>query len=457
MKNKNIFFGVLCFSMIIGGGLVLAPTQIEHTALAQASAQEQKHDETADHDDHDDHDDRDQHDEKDGAAHNDRHEVHAEDAHAPHDDEPNGERHEEEGEGEHDDESNSVAMSKAQQKEIGLVVATARAGDIEQLISLVGEVRLHEDRMAHLVPRVPGIVHNVPVSLGDKVKEGQILALIDSHELAELKANYLEKSRNLDLTRRTFERKQYLKQENIASEADWLEAQSAFLNAETLLLSAKRRLRVLGLSENEISALPEAKDESFGRYALKSPLTGTIIAKHITRGEKIGEEEVFTVADLSVVWVDLQIPAKDLGRIKKGLRVEISSTGGKAAEGKLTLVGPLVDSESRTSLGRVELPNPAGVWRPGLFVTGQIQAETSASVVVVPSEAVQNINGEDVIFVPEEDGFKPVDVTPGKSVSGKTEILAGLHAGDRYVAKGAFALKAVIVTSGAGGHAGHGH
>lgn len=434
MKNRYILFGGLLIVILIGGGLALTTNPVDSKASGHTVEQEREHD------DHEDHV------ESDGGKHDDDGEIH--------DEELEHQEHDEHGQ---EDETSAVEMTRDQQKEIGLVVAVARSGDIQHLISLVGEVRLNEDRMAHLVPRVPGIVNSVSVSLGDKVLEGQVLAIIDSHELAELKANYLERSRNLELTRRTFERKEYLKQEKIASEADWLEAQSAFQNAETLLLSAKRRLSVLGLSEEEILALPDAKDETFGRYALKAPITGTIIARHITRGEKIGEEEVFTVADLSVVWVDLQIPAQDLGRIQKGLGVEISSTEGKVTEGILTLVGPVVDRESRTSLGRVELQNPAGFWKPGIFVKGQIQSKTLSSAIVVSSEAVQNIDGENIIFVPVGDGFKPVPVTLGKRVNNRTEILAGLVAGDRYVARGAFELKAVMVTSGAGGHAGHGH
>ena len=85
-----------------------------------------------------------------------------------------------------------------------------------------------------------------------------------------------------------------------------------------------------------------------------------------------------------MVWVDLQIPAKDLERVREGIPVEITSTEGRVADGKLTLIGPVVDQESRTALGRVELPNPQGFWKPGIFVKGQIQGETSSSAVVVP-------------------------------------------------------------------------
>lgn len=441
MKYKHLILLVIFLAIIVGGAAALTASNGDRKNTEEASLLEKElvHNEKDDHDDDGMHEE-DEHVEESGHNENEGHEGESED--------------DEDG---HSDEGGIVEITEEQQKEIGLVLSIAHSGDIEQILSLVGEVRLNEDRMAHLVPRVPGIVHNVKISLGDEVQEGQVLATIDSPELTELKADYLEKLRNLELTKRTFERKQYLKQENIASEADWLEAQSAHQSAETMLHSAKRRLIFIGLTEKEIHDLPNAKDEAFGRYELKSPLTGTIIAKHITRGEKIGEEEVFTVADLSMVWVDLQIPAQDLGRVKKGLHILLSTTAGEVTEGKLSLIGPVVHEESRTVLGRVILPNPKNLWKPGTFVKGQIHSETPSSAVVVPSEAVQNIDGENFIFVPDDHGFKPIEVALGKSIKKKTEILAGIKAGDSYVSKGAFELKAVLVTSGAGAHAGHGH
>lgn len=355
------------------------------------------------------------------------------------------------------EESDIIEMTGAQLEEIGLVIATARRGDIQYTLSFFGEVRLNEDRVVHLVPLVSGIVRSVSASLGENVPEGRELAKIDSPELAELKADYLEKFRNLDLTRFTFERKEYLWQEKIAGEADRLEAQAAFQNAETLLLAAKRRLMALGYSEQQVLNIPEAGDDNFGRYTITTPISGTIIAKHITRGEKIDGEELFVIADLSEVWVDLHIPAQNLRQVAKGLGVEITSAEGRREHGELILVGPVINEESRTALGRVTLKNPEAYWKPGQFVTGEILNRTTSTVVVVPSNAVQNIDGENIIFVPEGDGFKPVEVTLGKSTRDKTQIIAGLKTGDRYVARGAFSLKAIKATSGAGSHAGHGH
>ena len=137
-----------------------------------------------------------------------------------------------------------------------------------------------------------------------------------------------------------------------------------------------------------------------------------VIEKHITLGEKIGDGKAFTIANLTEASVDLRIPVKDLMRVSEGQSVEVTSTDGVVATGTLSLVGPVVDAESRTALGRVTLPNLKGQWKPGIFVTGSIKGESGSSTVVVPSEAVQNIDGKDIVFVPYGDGFMPVAVSP---------------------------------------------
>ncbi|MBW2368724.1 MAG: efflux RND transporter periplasmic adaptor subunit [Deltaproteobacteria bacterium] len=446
MKYKYLIMTGIFTAIVIGVGLVLAISHDDKKTLEHSVEQER------DPVDHDHEHGNDAGEFEHGEKNHD--EGKHEDDHDPHGEIQEEGEHDEQGHGEASD---IVEMTRAQQAEIGLTIATARSGNITQILSFVGEVHLNEDRVAHIVPMVSGIADSVPAALGEKVREGQVLALIDSPELAELKATYMEKFQNLELTRRTFERKKYLRQEEIASEVDLLEAQAAFQNAETMLRSATSKLAVLGFNDAQIRNLADGKLEAFGRYTLTSPITGTIIAKHITRGEKVGDKEVYTVADLSEVWIDLQIPAKDIVHVKKGQRVKITTTEGNIAESELTLVGPVVNKESRTALGRVVLPNSKGIWMPGIFVTGQIIGEVSSSAVVVFFEAIQNINGQDVVFVPEGDGFKPVEITAGKRTRDKTEILSGLKPGDPYVAKGAFELKAMKITSGASAHAGHGH
>jgi RND family efflux transporter MFP subunit len=272
-----------------------------------------------------------------------------------------------------------------------------------------------------------------------------------------------------------------------------LEARQARQVLELELAAATRKLSLLGLTAKEIDSLKTRTDGSpakhdcddpnctdcegeatvaggeeddhhhhedrLGLYSLRAPFGGIVVEKHAAQGEQLADDEsVFVIADLSSVWVDLSVYQKDLPFIRKGQVVHISIGNGAAmVEGKIAFVSPTVDPETRTAKARIVLPNPKGVYRPGLFVTGEVDVSEALSTVVVPKAAVLRIENKSVVFVPEDDGLVAQQVRLGRSSRTHVEILDGLGAGQKYVAVGAFKLKAKIVTSGLGAHAGHGH
>jgi len=207
------------------------------------------------------------------------------------------------------------------------------------------------------------------------------------------------------------------------------------------------------------AAAERAKGEQLAWYSLRAPFDGTVIDRHITLGEKLGDDaEAFTVADLSTVWVNLSVYQKDLPNVRKGQAVLISAGPGVPdASGTIAFVSPIVDEATRTCQVRVVLPNPTGRWRPGLFVSATVSLGRSDAKVVVPPSAVQNLNGRNVVFVQAEGGFLPRSVVTGTSDAHGVEIVSGLAAAEWYVSRGAFELKAKVVTSGLDAHAGHGH
>ena len=197
---------------------------------------------------------------------------------------------------------------------------------------------------------------------------------------------------------------------------------------------------------------------AFAEIAVKAPFPGVVVEKHITLGEKLDMgASIFTIADLSNVWIDLQIPARDIRKIGKDMKIDITSENGLPVTGTIDLIMPVVNKETRTGLARATLDNRAGDWKPGTFVSGRILTRFSNLKVVVDAESVQNIEGQDVIFVPSGHGFRPKPVVVGKRDRQCVQILSGLSVGEPYVSRGAFELKAVKVTRGAGAHAGHGH
>ena len=271
------------------------------------------------------------------------------------------------------------------------------------------------------------------------------------------------------------------------------EAQRTRRNREFAVKAAERKLYVLGLTAHDIASLrqavgtgakaqdkectdPNCKDckahaagaraadhdplgAKLGWYPLRSPFSGTIVQKHITLGEKLSADaDVFTVADLGTVWVNLSVYQKDLPHLARGQGVRISAgRGAVEADGKIDYVSPMIDETTRTGLARVVLANPKGRWRPGLFVSASVDVKESPVAVLVPKSAVQSLGEERVVFVEEDDGFEAREVKLGRSDATNVEILSGLSAGTRYVVRGGFALKAKIATSGLGAHAGHGH
>ena len=204
------------------------------------------------------------------------------------------------------------------------------------------------------------------------------------------------------------------------------------------------------VSKDEVLAAVES-NESLQRYEIKSDLAGTIIEKHAVPGEFVSEGEViFIVADLSNVWVDLNIYTQDAARVKAGQSVVIDGGDGfHRDKGTIAYISPFGSESTQTLLVRVALPNPDGEWRPGLFVTGEILLEEVEVPLAVKASAVQTFRDWTVLFVNEGNFYEPLVIEPGRSDGEWVEIVSGLKPGMRYVAGNSFLIKADILKSGA--------
>lgn len=288
-------------------------------------------------------------------------------------------------------------------------------------------------------------------------------------------------------TTAAYEREKSLFEKQIGSEAEYLEAEAAykqaqaayfsvrddlaFSNARTLdqrrreakvaevaLLAAERKLHALGLSEEEVAAVPDQSDMELARYVIDAPITGVITERHIVRGERIDDgANVFTVADLSTVWVTLTVYQKDLPIIRVGQPVRITASHDVAeASGTIAYIRPVIDESTRTTTARVVLDNADGSWLPGMFIEGTVRLEEVEANVVVPRDAVQTVDNEPVIFVQTDEGFVPTYVTLGRGDRQNVIVLEGLSPGQRYAATNTFTLKSELGRA-ALEHAGHVH
>lgn len=225
-----------------------------------------------------------------------------------------------------------------------------------------------------------------------------------------------------------------------------------------IALEARSRLGSY-VKAGEVVAVIES-NESMNSYSIKAPISGWIIERHITPGEYVsGESSIYVIADLSTVWVNLAVYPKDADLVRPGQEVLITAIGSKQqVVGTIDFVTPVLDVLTRSSTACVVLPNPDNIWRPGMFVHAQVVTDDGDHGLVVKKEAVQFINEISVVFVVESpDEFAAVEVVVGDSDEHYVRILEGLTEGTEYVATGAFELKAQVVTSSLGGHAGHGH
>ena len=438
--------------------VLLATVAMMLTGCGQSEA-EVSHDEAADphaghdhgaeepgeHEDEDDHEGEDDHDE-------------AVDPHAGHDhgaEEPG----EHEGEDEHEGEGGLV-LSARNRAAAGIAFAVAGPGHIAIHSRLLGEVRMNEERLAHVVPPVSGIVREVRARVGDNVAAGQLLAVLASRELAETRAMYLGARGRRELAQIDHDNQKNLWEQDILAEQEYLDARQALLEADIELQGAEQALHALGMTEGELDHLEESHDSgAMTRLELRAPIAGTVTDMHMVLGEVVGEESVIAIADLSTVWVDLDVPQTELSSVRAGQRVTVSASTVDLpdATGTVSFVSPLVDETTRTAYARVELPNHSGVWRPGLFVTASLTSDHTEVPVMVAKDAVQLLDGEQVVFILDGEVFEPLAVVAGRSDAEHVEIISGLECDQRYVAEGAFALKAEMVTSGMDSHAGHGH
>ena len=367
------------------------------------------HNHEADHGEHDEHDEHGAHDEHDGHGESEA--------------------------------SGVVRISKAGLDRSGIQTEPVRTEQLIGGVDAPAEVQLNPNRTAHVTTMVAGQLDEVRVSLGDAVEANQVLATMRSVALGEARSSVANARADVDVARANFVRQEELKREGIGSQRAFLEAQGALRGAESDLAAANERLRVYG-----------GRKGSGSTTTIRSPLSGFIIEQHGTPGEVVSDgHSLFTVSDLSRVWVVGRVYEQDVASARIGAPVVVSLQAypGKMWKGEVTYVSHTLDPHTRTLDVRVELDNPDGTLRPGLF--GRISLsrdhDTAEQVAVIPQSAVQRIDGQTMVFVATDEVgvFVPTFVTLGARARGKAEVRDGVVEGDQVVVSGAFTLKSELL------------
>jgi cobalt-zinc-cadmium efflux system membrane fusion protein len=378
-----------------------------------------------------------------------------------------GGEHGEELEGEEHEEG-IVELSPEKLSAIQIETAPVERRNLSVLLETTGEVGYEEDRIAHVAPRVPGRVQRVPVSLGDEVRRGQVLAVLDSVELGQAKAAFLGARTRENLARQNYERERSLYEDRITSEREMLEARAAYEEAVSMRESVQETLRLYGMPAAGLGTVRPG-DPGASLLPVHAPIAGRIVEKHATLGElATPETTLFTIGDLGHVWIWIDVYERDLAHVHPGDGVEVAveSFPGRTFSGEVTYLSPEVAAETRTVRARIDVENPERLLRPGMFATVRLvdpHTKDASPALVVPDGAVVRRGGETLVFVPAPDPegehagarFEARPVELGRQEDGWVEVLSGLEAGGEVVTSGTFFLESELAREELGG--GHGH
>lgn len=372
---------------------------------------------------------------------------------------------------------NTVTLDTVAQQNIGLKLEVAQLRTIVQRIQTTGVVGPNETRVGHIRPLARGRVEKVFVRLGDRVRAGQPLLAYDNIELGELIGEYLsalaalEKANaEAEVTKRSLERAQNLVELGAVARAEYERRTAEYKNALASINSRKaeiakieEKLHRFGLTDADLEKLNTQTHTQYHREAshsvLRAPFDGVVIKHDVAEGEVVETgRELFTIADLSTVWVQADVYEKDIASIRKGQQVTVllDAYPGESFIGKITYISDFLDPKTRTAKVRCEVPNPDGRLKLEMFATIQIPTPISREAVMIPTTAVQQIDDKPVVFVKVGDTrFQRREVQLGTPSDGWVEVKSGVKAGELVVTQGSFYLKSALLREQIGGEEGH--
>ncbi len=400
--------------------------------------------------------------EKGHAEHGEKgHDEHGEKGHAEH-----GEKgHAEEGEEGHDEhEEGVVELSPEAAARVDIAVAPVEERDLAGELLTTAEVGFDQDRRVHVAPRAAGRVHEVKVTLGQAVKAGDVLAIIDSTEVGRVKAEYLQARARLGLASETLSRERKLAAEQLSAQREVASARTEVSELRSSLLASTQILRLYGLSDTDIDAIRPGQDDA-SLVTLVSPLDGKIIERHANRGELVQpDERMFVVADLSQIWISIDLYERDLAKVHLDdiADVKLDAWPDQVFQGRISYLGDVVDAATRTVSARIEVDNTEGKLRPGMFARVRltdphIEAPPNRpKSLVIPIGALLRAGEGFITFV--KTGERRYERRPLRVIrrtSDFAEIAEGVKAGEPVVVRGGFILKSEAAKESMGG--GHSH
>lgn len=313
---------------------------------------------------------------------------------------------------------------------------------------IVVTATVHQDHhlLAQVVPRVPGRVLQVLVHVGDPVRRGQVLGILDSLDVGEARLTLRQARIQSDFAATEYQRVASLVEEEVVPRKELARAEAERDKARAAVGTANERLRMLGVNPDRTPA----DGNSASSFALIAPLSGVVLEKTAIVGEiAASDKSLFTVSDLSSIWVEGNLSDRELGLVRVGADAEIrvDAYPDDVFRGKVIYLAGTLDPTTRTVLARVEIANRDLRLKPQMFARMAIATGNSTPQLTVPASAVTLVQGEPAVFVADGGGFNPRPVERGEAVGDRVVIRRGLAAGDRIAVSGVFELKAKLLKS----------
>lgn len=346
-------------------------------------------------------------------------------------------------EGKHE-EGGLIKLSDEEAKRAGIQIQPLQPQSQADVVTVTATIRANQDKIARVASRVEGRITRVLVNLGDTVRAGQPLATLDSVALGEAQSAFLQAQASNRVAHTDFDRAKALAAEEIIPQREFLKAKAELEKSNAELRAAEDKLRLLGAS-------PQRSGRAGAGFEVHAPLAGTVIEKKATTGElATPADALFTVADLSRVWIEANLSEDLLSKVRTGANatVSVSAYPGERFAGKVTYIAGVLNKDTRTIGARIEVDNKDRRLKPEMFATAAIETGTSNDKVLsVPDAAIVLLQGQPTVFVQERGGFEARPVELGDKLGGRTVLKSGVDAGEQVVAAGAYALKARLLKS----------
>lgn len=361
-----------------------------------------------------------------------------------------GGHREEHGE-EHAEDKFKIEMGAEQIDKAGIKFKPVEPGFISKRLRVPGTIVADRSRLGRVPSKVIGTVVELKKRLGDSVAAGEIVAILDSREVADARSEYIAASVNHRLQETLHQREKTLWQKQVSSEQRLLRSQATFEEAQVRRDVARQKLLALGVSDEAVALLSQSDQPltPLERYEIKALVGGRIVEQFVDIGTPMGGEgqahELFAIADLSAVWVELAVSTQDVQQIKEGQQLTIAADGTeRRSAGTIIFINPVLNQDTRSARVVGTVKNEDGTWRPGSFVTAEIAVSDEKAEFVVPKAAIQSIGGELNVFVKTASGFEARKIAVGRDDGTSVEILSGVKRGDQIAFANTFLLKAEL-------------